>query len=445
MSVLSKIFAGYFGTPILHATCYETIHTWNPDCTMAMVNATPHAFLFSLRTYGVFYLLSALVRKGDPRKIDYKRLIKDILRSSIFLTSNMIFLLFSLCFLRRTMGFYIWPTVSFVNSIAASFFALLIENPTRRPMLALYLTNLASETLFRQLVNHGYLRSYKNGEAIVFAIGLAIITYMYKRYGEKAGAMGKLIKTTHCLDNSNADIIDVNKLNSNSKLWFSILRNSFNKHPLCEHKHSCASVAVESGLRNFTYGLGASLALAVLKSLATPRKLLRNVFTVGILRLPCFAGALPFIYHVVECTLTRHLNAHTELIPALAALVSGLAMLVYPSISVAMYVLWKAIEMIYHKLVEKNLALNFRHGDLLLYALSTGFVLGNVIIEPHAVRKGYINFLSGLTGNKLAVFNRRLFTPFGFDSSRVYDFMPKLNPRFATINPDLYLPMSRPF
>ena len=102
--------------------------------------------------------------------------------------------------------------------------------------------------------------------------------------------------------------------------------------------------------------------------------------------------------------------------------------------------------MIYFKLVEKGLLPKFKHGAVLLYALSTGFVLGNVIIEPHAVRKGYLNFLRGLTGYKLDLFNRRLFTKFGFDSNYMYEnFSPELDLQHVTLNPQLYLPTKKFF
>lgn len=102
--------------------------------------------------------------------------------------------------------------------------------------------------------------------------------------------------------------------------------------------------------------------------------------------------------------------------------------------------------MIYFKLVEKGLLPKFKHADIILYALSTGFVLGNVIIEPHAVRKGYLGFLRGLTGNKVDLFNRRLFSRFGFDSNRLYEnISPELDIQHVTLNPQLYLPAKRPF
>jgi hypothetical protein len=444
MSVLSKLFADTFHLHVLHANCYETIHLWNPSCNGALIDVIPQGLKFCLKTYGLFYLISGLLKKGDPRKLDYMRLIKDTIRSSIFLTMNMLYLLYLMCWFRQRLGFYTWPTISFIATILASFLAILIENPKRRPMLALYLTNLASETLYRQLVNHGYLKFIKNGESLVFAAGLAMATFFYKKYGEQVGELCRLMKFTHHLDN-NAEVFDLRKMPRNARLWINVLRKNFVKHQICEHRHSCLSVAVESGLRNFGYGVAASLALSLLKSIRAPTKILKNVFNIDVLKLPGFFASMPVICHGVECSLNRILGYKTNVTPIVAGASSGVAMMLYPSTSIAMYALWKGFEMIYFKLAEKKLVPKFKHGDILLYALSTGFVLGNIIVEPHAVRKGYITFLKGLTGDKLDLFNRRLFTKFGFDSNRMYvDYIPNLDFRYVTLNPAHYLPLDKP-
>ncbi len=39
----------------------------------------------------------------------------------------------------------------------------------------------ASETAFRQLVNHGYLRTVPRGEALIFALGIAGFVHLYRR------------------------------------------------------------------------------------------------------------------------------------------------------------------------------------------------------------------------------------------------------------------------
>lgn len=40
------------------------------------------------------------------------------------------------------------------------------------------------------------------------------------------------------------------------------------------------------------------------------------------------------------------------------------------------------------------------HGDHIIYTLSTGYVLWMAALEPHAIRRGYQNFLMGLTGKR---------------------------------------------
>lgn len=50
----------------------------------------------------------------------------------------------------------------------------------------------------------------------------------------------------------------------------------------------------------------------------------------------------------------------------------------------------------------KNLVIPY--GDIILYALSTGYITWNAVIEPHTLREGYWKFLAGLTGNKSVIF-----------------------------------------
>ncbi|PIO75856.1 hypothetical protein TELCIR_02092 [Teladorsagia circumcincta] len=78
-------------------------------------------------------------------------------------------------------------------------------------------------------------------------------------------------------------------------------------------------------------------------------------------------------------------------------------MLAFPNVSIAMYVLWKAIEAIYRDLVKKGYVRPMPYGDLFLYTISTAYVLWQIVIEPQAIRKGYLKFLLGLTGNRLNV------------------------------------------
>ncbi|TMS36206.1 hypothetical protein L596_003432 [Steinernema carpocapsae] len=149
---------------------------------------------------------------------------------------------------------------------------------------------------------------------------------------------------------------------------------------------------------------------------------------------------MPLLYHASECTLKRTIMPD-KAIQIVSGGLSASAMMVYPSVSIAMYIMWKLIETVYLNLAAKGYLPIVRHGDILLYTLSTGYVLGNAALEPQAIRKGYWQFLCGLTGQRVPLFNRRLFDKFGFDSQKMFeDYVPKINPKYTTINPALYLP-----
>ncbi|VDM46394.1 unnamed protein product [Toxocara canis] len=138
--------------------------------------------------------------------------------------------------------------------------------------------------------------------------------------------------------------------------------------------------------------------------------------------------------------MNRLLSMDTNATQVLCAALSGLSMLFYPSVSIAMYILWKFIEAYYFVLVDEGYLPRVPYGDILLYTLSTGYVLWSVTIEPHAIRKGYWDFLSKLTGGRVELLNRRLYDIHGFRSSLLFpNFTPQLNPKFITINPSTYL------
>ncbi|KAK0396573.1 hypothetical protein QR680_001771 [Steinernema hermaphroditum] len=388
---------------------------------------------------------SALISKRDPRKIKYDTLMKDILRSSLFLTTNLVGYLFWLCRLRQAMGFAIWPTAGFVNGWLSSYFAILLEKQKRRPMLALYLTNLASETLYRQFVNHGYLRTYKHGECVPFAIGLAGFIAMYKKK-QLSDGLARILKFIFAL-NEQSDTIDTTSLHPLLIKYLTWVRHYFGKHERCEHPHSCPSAALEGTSRNFAIGFGVSSLITILKSIPTilrrPSQLPKLLFSFRNLRLPLFLALIPFLYHVTECSLKRTRMSDTA-IHLISGSVSASSMVAYPSVSISMYIFWKLIETVYFKLTEQGRAPIIKHGDIILYTLSTGYVLGNAALEPQAIRKGYWNFLCGLTGQRVRLFNRRLFNAFGFDSQKMFEhFVPNLNPKYVTINPALYLPFKR--
>ncbi|KAK6031607.1 hypothetical protein OSTOST_02236 [Ostertagia ostertagi] len=299
MPVLSKI-AHSIGLPIVNTNCYETIHTWSPHCNQAILDTIPDGILFCLKTYAPFYLVTSLVAKrGDIRKIDFRRYFTDVIRSSIFLTANLLLFVFFLCRLRHILGFFTPVSMGLVSSMFGSFFSLLIEKRSRWPALALYLTNLASETLFRQLANHGHIPKIKNAEVIPFVVGIGLFSYLYNA-GVLDESTKKLLNFTHDLDGKR-DIVEDYPMPKEFKGFLCELRRKYSKTEHCIHKHSCVSNVTESFGYNFAIGLTVSVALTLAKNssmvFSNPAKLWQKLFSKATLRIPTFYGLMPLIFH----------------------------------------------------------------------------------------------------------------------------------------------------
>uniref|UniRef100_A0A1I7WJ89 Transmembrane protein n=1 Tax=Heterorhabditis bacteriophora TaxID=37862 RepID=A0A1I7WJ89_HETBA len=208
----------------------------------------------------------------------------------------------------------------------------------------------ASETIFRQLVNHGYLRIIKYGECFPFTIGLGLFMYLYSRnelhpnlqkvfkrefksktmliilyfpnivvykytniYLAKTGIMRFFFliwlyySFTHMLQ-PGKDVFDLNKL----PRQFGKLRSDYKKSLLCEHNHSCLSIAAEklrqqikiSFASNFTIGIGISTGLILLKNLrklfVSPLRVIQILLSKNNFKIPVFFGLMPLLFHVVH-------------------------------------------------------------------------------------------------------------------------------------------------
>ncbi|CAJ0609204.1 unnamed protein product [Cylicocyclus nassatus] len=441
MAFLSKL-AYALDMQILTTNCYETIHTWEPDCYKAILVATPNGFWVSLRTYLTFYTLTTLISKrGDVRKVDWKRFFVDVMRSSIFLTANLLLFQYFICRARHLLGFFTVPTMGCLTSMMASLCAILIEKNSRRPALALYTTNLASETLYRQLRNHGYLFSVKYGECVPFAVGLGIFMYLRAR-GNLDPTVKKVLNFSHCAA-PDEDIVNASKLPDDFHAMLDKLRHGFGRTSKCEHKYSCASAATESFAKNFAIGAGISAILALLRNLrhlfANPLTIAKVLLSKENLKLPLFFGLLPLLFHVTRCATNRLGGSSTEFSNAAAGVVSAASMALYPNVTIAMYTLWKAIEAVYCNAVEAGYLPVIPHWDTILYTISTGYVLWQTVVEPQAVRKGYLGFLKQITGDRFRLFNRDLYEHFGFQSKLLYpDVKLVLNTKYVTLNPMLY-------
>ncbi|CAI4226368.1 unnamed protein product [Auanema sp. JU1783] len=441
MAVLSRL-AAWWNIPTLTTNCYETVHTWHPDCHKAILVAMPDGLKFSLKTYIPFYLIGALLALRKSKKFDFKRYARDVVQSSAFLMVNLCLYLWFICRLRHLFGMFTPFTLGGLSSILASFIAIFVEKPTRRPGLALYLLNLASETFYRHLCIQGSAVAIKYGQCIPFAAGLAIFMVLFSK-NMLSKPMLDFFKLTHGI-NKKSENLEKLPVPISFKAFLTNLRKEGSKTEHCEHENSCASNIMENFVRNYVLGYGLSTALTVIggfpKLITNPQAIIRKMFSLRFQKLPAFLALLPLLFHSVRCSMNR-LNIGNRTIKNVSAgMVSSLAMIIYPNNTVAMYTFWKAVEIVYYELVSRGWAPNIKYGDIILYSLSTGYVLWMSTIQPHSIRASYLHFLHGLTGQRLRLFNRTLISHFGYRSQEAYNYVPKLLTQYTTLNPAIYQP-----
>ncbi|OXA58442.1 hypothetical protein Fcan01_08151 [Folsomia candida] len=159
--------------------CYEIGHTWEPNCNIAAIQLAG----------SVSKEISLIASRRIPKSTtDIVKLVKDILRSTLFLQTHGLGYVVFLCRLRRMLGKSNFYTLSYLPTFLASYVSIMIEKPQRRPLLALYVTNVATETIYRMLRSRGMVRDIKHFDFFLFCTSMVTVIYNMKK-GNRRGDM----------------------------------------------------------------------------------------------------------------------------------------------------------------------------------------------------------------------------------------------------------------
>lgn len=376
--------------------------------------------------------------------------------------------------------------MAFLPGFLASAMAVLIEKPSRRSSLAFYVANVASEALFRIHVARGYIRPVNNGQVYIFSFAMATIMMLAKKNGFEDDPLSSAIKVIVGPDEAsrrqrrrhtpeNADLIgqtktsaasqeqvqavgetteeqqvellqspndDVSKLEQLNKISRALhwIRSVFtSRHRLCPHQNcSCLFYSLTASSKAFLIGYGAQLSLRLLtrgpRLLNNPEFLLQN--TIGdtsLIRFGIFLSAFSGLYKATNCALRRSLNSSTASNCFIAGLVAGPALLIYPSPTIALYVLWKCLEALFHEAVRKKLIKNKNLFVVILYGIATNQLFYSAVLDPRYMKKSYMSFLDRISQHKLHMVNRSVLDVFGTQASSGYeDFFPDLHPKYMS-------------
>lgn len=390
------------------------------------------------------------MRGKIPTKSDLKRTFMGILQSTLFLTTNAYTFSAFVCFMRRVLGKFYFPTVTFIPSFCASYCAIMLERPSRRSLLTFYVANVATESYWRMLVSRGLVRSIPLGQVLIFSASSAICAYLFKtgwHLKQKDGFFGSLrfvigkneefnfdpaaeIAGTSRNDNvrERAPQQPVKTGNAGLDQILKAYRDTVHKlktagrHRCCPHGNSCLHYVVSGGAKLYGVGLGIQLSLSVLfqiqKIVKRPATLKDILFSKDLSKIAIFLGGYSALYRTVSCVL-RHVRGQDAPEHALiAGLVAGASFASYPNISVALYVMWKTLQFVYNFGHDKGYLPNVPGFGNILYCVFTATLFHVAMFEPKNLRPSYFKFLDRLSGGRIAYMNRLPLDVFGLESSK---------------------------
>ncbi|GLJ59720.1 hypothetical protein SUGI_1520730 [Cryptomeria japonica] len=331
--------------------------------------------------------------------------------------------------------------------------AVLIEKPGRRSSLAFYVANVASEALFRIHVARGYIRPVNNGQVYIFTFAMATIMMLAKKHGFEDDPLSAAIKlivgseeaslrprrlrqgslvaaaAEPALDSSQQVATSTNK--EVSKESIGDIRAQPNSGQIVAHSNKVQQLA-------FLIGYGAQLSFRLLtrapRLLNQPELLLRS--TIGdksLVRFGLFLSTFSALYKATNCALRWSLDSSTASNCFMAGLVAGPALLIYPSPTIALYVLWKCLEALFHEAVRMKLIKNKNLFIVILYGIATNQLFYSAVLDPRYMKKSYMSFLDRMSQHRLHMVNRSVLDVFGTEASTGYEeFFPDLHPKYMS-------------
>ncbi|XP_076237939.1 transmembrane protein 135 [Calliopsis andreniformis] len=447
-SQLSKFF--------IDASCREYAHPWTKSCVNTTAGLGLNVLQESFRIYSTVYAVTLLMRGKIPSRGDVRKTILGILQSTAFLSWSAFSYSIFICTLRRVLGNFNVLTVSFLPSFLSSLSAIFIERPSRRTLLCLYVSNIATETLFRMGLARGYYSSIPRGETYIFAMSMALLLYFFRSKVNKQDSVYKILRavvgkyedpdylnesslqserlTCSAEENSKKSlqekrINNTHKNNSNIfakalKVYEEIIKwlKAQGKHICCPHPHSCAHYSLTAGLKFFSYGLSAQLVLSMVlqmkKLLSKPQQIKSVIFRKSNLNLAVFLGGFAGLYRLVSCSLRRLLEKDSFYYAIPAGLISSLAFMSYNNSTIALYFMWKALQLLWNDLAEKKIVPEVKWFVIFLYCCSTALLFHVAILEPQNLRSSYWKFLCTISGERIAAMSRVPLDQFGLESSK---------------------------
>ena len=266
------------------------------------------------------------MRGRIPKKKDLKRTILGIFQSTAFLTTSAFSYSAYLCLLRKTFGGFNILTASYIPAFMSSFTAILVERPSRRSLLTMYVANVATETLWKMGVSRNLVKSIPYGQAIIFGTATSALLYYFRSgmHLEGKDSVYDIVRFIVGKDEEGGpkEVKENQPENSKPKLknnymmiqmflkYYKMLTDKLKalpKHDKCPHQNSCAYYSLSGGSKLFGIGFAVQAALKLVMNIQkiakSPKKVVDVFWTTDTLRIGAFLGGFSFTYKVNYITL----------------------------------------------------------------------------------------------------------------------------------------------
>ena len=152
-------------------------------------------FVFEIGFFHILLLLqlSLMLAGKVPTTRDWKKVLLAILQSSVFLGLNGAGFIGTFCVVRNLLRQFNIVSSAFLPSFIANYLAILVERPSRRPALAVYVTNVASETVYNMLVARGIVRPLAHVQVLIFSLTLAALFRWFRTNRQPSSFQHKLL------------------------------------------------------------------------------------------------------------------------------------------------------------------------------------------------------------------------------------------------------------
>ncbi|XP_044729290.1 transmembrane protein 135-like [Chrysoperla carnea] len=378
MTTLSKQF---FESAFCNYECRELLHPWEKSCTKAQAQFVKSCFAGAVKYYGLFYLVSALLKY---KEWDEKYLINHLICYSKSLTAGTLIgstFLTAACILRSILGRFYYNTGTFLPGTIGGLFVF-IASPSKRDMISQVFLQLIMESFVNKLEISGTVRLRHVGiGTLLFMITNAYLLYLLRLETNKDGKKKRL------------------------PIWIfrpprPSSKNTTNGNP-CNHCDTefCYDYILEGVKTYFKYGCIVELCKIIIKNfstiksspLAIPSLLLKLNIKTGL-----FAAGYVGIYRAITCYLCQKHGKDDPRYAIVGGFASGVVYPFFPLFNLLLTAISSCIFIHLWKVEDKY---RVPIGNL-LFAICLGYSFNVRIFTPNACPSSLARIISSITNGR---------------------------------------------